>query len=236
MERMLVRKFASAGLVLALGLFLPWWVQGGEAKATSPAMAPMDEYLTADRKVEIALARSAAPPSISSDAGILVLGRQGYEYAFKGKNGFVCLVERSWMLNLDDADFWNPKVRLPLCLNPPAVRTHLPLTFRWVHLASSGLSKNQIADAIRAAYDKNELPLPEPGSMCFMMSKLQYFGHKYGHADPHLMFWFPQRDNIAWGAGLPGSPVYVNQDAPDPITTFIISAPTWSDGSAAPKD
>jgi hypothetical protein len=33
------------------------------------------------------------------------------------------------------------KVRLPLCLNPPAARSHLPLTFNQAELAFSGLSK-----------------------------------------------------------------------------------------------
>ena len=59
-------------------------------------MAPVDQYLM-ERDAEILLARSAAPHSISSDATIRVLGRQGYETAVRGKNGFVCLVERSWM-------------------------------------------------------------------------------------------------------------------------------------------
>ena len=39
------------------------------------------------------MARSAAPDSISRGATILVLGRQGYETAVEGKNGFVCMVE-----------------------------------------------------------------------------------------------------------------------------------------------
>jgi hypothetical protein len=51
-------------------------------------MAPVDQYLM-ERNAEILLARSAAPDSISSDATILVLGRQGYETAVRGKNGFV---------------------------------------------------------------------------------------------------------------------------------------------------
>jgi hypothetical protein len=59
-------------------------------------MAPFDQYLM-ERNAEIQLARSAAPNSISSDATILVLGRQSYETAVRGKNGFVCMVERSWM-------------------------------------------------------------------------------------------------------------------------------------------
>jgi hypothetical protein len=38
-----------------------------------------------ERNAEILLARSAAPDSISSEATILVLGRQGYETAVRGK-------------------------------------------------------------------------------------------------------------------------------------------------------
>jgi len=135
------------------------------------SMAPVDQYLMADRNAEIALARSAAPESISRDAEVLVLGRHGYETAVKGKNGFVCVVERSWMAPFDDPEFLNPDQRLPLCLNPPAARTHLPLTFKTTELALAGLSKTQMLDSIKAAFDKKQLPLPEPGSMCYMMSK-----------------------------------------------------------------
>jgi hypothetical protein len=236
MERNIVRRIAVGSVALVFALGAVWPAQARDAQAPYLSMAPLDQYLTADRNAEIALALSAAPESVSRDAKVLVLGRHGYETAVKGKNGFVCIVERSWMLNFDDPEFWNPKVRLPLCLNPAAVRTHLPLTFKWLELASAGQSKTQIFAAIRAAFDKKELPIPEPGSMCYMMSKLQYFGRKYGNADPHLMFWFPQKDNMAWGAGLPGSPVYVHQDSPDPITTFIISMPKWSDGTVARTD
>ena len=45
--------------------------------------SPADQYLMADRNAEIALARSAAPDSISRDAEVLVLGRHGYETAVK---------------------------------------------------------------------------------------------------------------------------------------------------------
>ena len=166
-------------------------------------MAPFDRYLTSDRNAEIALARSAAPKSISQDAEIFVLEPHGYEIAAKGKNGFVCAVERSWMLPFDNPEFWDPKVRLPLCLNPPAARTHLPLTFKTTGLVVKGLSKTQILDAIKAAFDRNELPLPEPGSMCYMMSKQQTLVPSDGNADPHLMFSFPQRDHVNWARNSP---------------------------------
>jgi hypothetical protein len=61
-----------------------------------PVMAPLEEYLIADRDAEVALARTAAPPAISNDATVLVLTRQGYQTAVEGKNGFVCFVDRSW--------------------------------------------------------------------------------------------------------------------------------------------
>jgi hypothetical protein len=222
--------------VLIVTLAVAWKGHPQDAQATYPKMAPLDQYLMSDRNAEIALARSAAPESISRDAEALVLGRHGYETAVKGKNGFVCIVERSWMAPFDDPEFWDPRNRLPLCLNPPAAQSHLPLTFKTTELALGGLTKTQMFDGIKAAFDKKQLPIPEPGAMCYMMSKQQNFGPKYGNADPHLMFWFPKTDDQFWGAGLPASPVYVHQYSPQPITEFIISVSKWSDGTAAPAD
>ncbi|MGA9511646.1 MAG: hypothetical protein WBV55_23690 [Candidatus Sulfotelmatobacter sp.] len=213
-----------------------WQAHARDAKAPYPSIAPIDQYLMADRNAEIVLARSAAPESISRDAEVLVLGRHGYETAVKGKNGWVCVVERSWMAPFDDPEFLNPDQRVPLCLNPPAARTHLPLTFKTTELAMAGQSKTQMFDSIKAAYDKKELPLPEPGSMCYMTSKQQYFSRKAGNADPHLMFWFPQKDHLDWGAEFPGSPVDIHQYSPQPITEFDISVSKWSDGTAASTD
>src|SRR5712692_8954582 len=115
----------SFAVVVVLGA---WWsAQAQDAKTPYPNMAPLDQYLM-ERNAEIALARSAAPESISQDAEVMVLGRHGYETAAKGKNGFVCVVERSWMSEFDSPEFWNPKLRAPLRFNPPATRTVLPLT------------------------------------------------------------------------------------------------------------
>src|SRR5271170_3011082 len=96
------------------------------AKPAYPSMAPIQQYRVATAAEEIALSRSAAPTAISGDASILTLGSHGYETAAKGKNGFVCLVWRSWTAGFEDADFWNPKLRGPICLNPTAARSVLP--------------------------------------------------------------------------------------------------------------
>ena len=106
------------------------------AKPTYPGMAPLEQYRVASAAEEIALSQSAAPASISGEASVLTLGDHGYETALKGKNGFVCLVERSWAAGFDDAEFWNPKLRAPICFNAAAARTVLPATSR----ERSGLS------------------------------------------------------------------------------------------------
>ena len=64
--------------VLAVSMLLVWPcanrpAQAQDAKAPYPAMAALDQYLMADRDAEIALAKSAAPPALSSDANVLVL-------------------------------------------------------------------------------------------------------------------------------------------------------------------
>jgi hypothetical protein len=233
MHQRVVKRILRTAILLVTALSFAWPGHADDAKTSYLKIAPLDQYLMPDRSAEIALARSAAPNSISRDAEILVLGRHGYETAIKGRNGFVCLVERSWMSPFDDPEFLNPDQRLPLCLNPPAAQTHLPFTLKATALALAGMSKTEMFNNLKAAFDNKELPVPAPGSMCYMMSKQQYFGRKYRNADPHLMFWFPQTDKMLWGAGQPGSPVYVHQDSPDPITTFVISVGKWSDGTAA---
>src|SRR5579863_6699147 len=135
MSRNTFKAIGWGAFTLAVMLGASWQAQALDAKTAYAGMAPLEQYLMTDRTAEIALARSAAPESISREAEVLVLGRHGYETAVKGKNGWVCVVERSWMAPFDDPEFLNPDQRLPLCLNPPAARSHLPLTFKMTELA-----------------------------------------------------------------------------------------------------
>jgi hypothetical protein len=200
-------------------------------------MAPIDQYLISDRNAEIALARTAAPEAVSHDATVLVLGAHGYETAVEGKNGFVCVVERAWMANFDNAEFWNPKNRSPLCLNPPAARSILPITYKRTEMILAGKSKTEIIDAFKVAYAKKELPAVEPGAMTYMMSKQAYLTDAGSHNAAHLMFYTPLMDGAAWGADLPKSPVMLLpqfRGAPEPINVFMVLTGMWSDGTPAP--
>jgi hypothetical protein len=235
MRRTSLRTFAVRSFALVMVLGAAWKAQARDIKAPYPSMAPLDQYMM-ERNDEIALARSAAPESISKDAEVMLLGRHAYETAVQGKNGFVCMVERSWAAGSDDPDFWNPKLRGPICFNPAAVRTYLPLTIRKTELVLAGRSKAQILAEINTALDKRELPKLESGAMCYMMSRQGYLNDRDGHWHPHLMFFVPLTDTAAWGANLPGSPLIGSEAAEDRLTIFMLPVGKWSDGTAAPLD
>src|SRR5713226_7190990 len=129
MKRKALRTIALTSFAFVFMLAAEWPAQSQDAKAPYPSMAPLEQYLM-ERKAEIALARSAAPDSISLDAEVMVLGQHGYETAVKGRNGFVCMVERSWASLVDDPDFWNPKLRAPNCFNAAAAPSYLAQTTR----------------------------------------------------------------------------------------------------------
>jgi hypothetical protein len=231
-----ILTIATASFALALMLGTALQGQAQAAKSPYPAMAPLEQYLIADRNAEIAMARSAAPDSISQDAEVMVLGRHGYETAVKGKNDFLCMVERSWTAGIDDPDFWNPKLRGPICFNAAATRTYLPLTIKKTEWVLAGQSRTQMFDSLRAAFDKKELPTQEAGAMCYMLSKQAYLGDQNGHWHPHLMFFVPQSEAKTWGANLQGSPILAADDPQDRLTIFMVPVAKWSDGTADSPD
>ncbi|MGC1521444.1 MAG: hypothetical protein WA803_07890 [Steroidobacteraceae bacterium] len=201
-------------------------------------MAPAAQYLMADQNAEIALARSAAPAAISRDATVLVLTQRGYETAVKGKNDFVCVVERSWMSPFDFPEFWNPKMRGPICFNPQAAQSVLPFTYKRTEMVLAGLSKAQMIARLKEAIARKEMPALAPGAMSYMLSREGDLGDSVGHWHPHLMFYGPRSDGADWGADLPGSPVLLNpqfQGTPEPLAVYIVEVPTWSDGTPAPN-
>lgn len=225
--------FLTCSLIFALTAQRHAWAQ--KRKTLYPKMVPVEQYLMV-RDAEIALARTAAPESISRDATVLVLGRRGYETAVEGRNGFVCAIERGWMAPIDNEEFWNPKNRSPICYNPQAVSSILPATIKRTELVLTGESKEQIREWTKAAYAKKELPTTvEPGAMSFMMSKGAYLTDDGGHNLAHLMFYTPLMDGGTWGADLAKSPVMLLQKGPpEPFNIFIVPVGKWSDGTPAP--
>jgi hypothetical protein len=218
----------SFALLVALGTAHQAMAQ--DATAPYLKMAPIAQYLMPDRGAEIALARSAAPESVSRDAEVQLLGRHGFETAVKGKNGFVCIVGRGWT-SAPISDFWNPKVRVPMCVNAAAARSYLLHIIKITDLALAGRTPTQVNEAIATVIEKKELPPMEPGAMCYMMSKEGYGGDSIPHWPSHLMFFFSDIDPAIWGANLPGSPVLGIADHSEHLTQFVIPTQQWSDGT-----
>ena len=77
MRRKGLTTFVARSFALVVVLGAAWKAQAQDTKTLYPNMAPVDQYLMQDRDSEIALARSAAPESISRDAEVMVLGRHG---------------------------------------------------------------------------------------------------------------------------------------------------------------
>ena len=222
----------SFALILVLGTTYQAMAQA--AVTPYPKMAPIDQYLMTDQSAEIALARSAAPESIARDAEVLVLGRHGFETAVKGTNGFVCIVGRSWT-SAADADFWDPKVRVPMCVNAAAARSYLLRITKIAELALAGHTLAQVNEAVAAAIAKKELPPMESGAMCYMMGKQGFGGDSAPHWPSHLMFFYSDTDPASWGANLPGSPVIGMSDPVEHLTQFVIPVQRWSDGTEIAK-
>jgi hypothetical protein len=234
MKKHFERRQSTCALIVSVLAIIA--ARSAPAASAGSALARIEPYLMASQQQEIALARSAAPPSVSLHATVMVLGAHGYVTVVKGSNGFVCLVQRPWdnAVSVKSARFWNPKIRSAFCYNAAGAQSVLPgylMRTKWV---LAGASRTEISDREKAAWAAGRLEQPAPGAMCYMMSKHSWgVGGNPGPWRPHLMFYFPSAPAPNWGANLGGSPVFASAD--DHTTVFVVLVPVWSDGSPAPS-
>lgn len=224
--------------ILALSLALIGPSRADSAKHPYPNMAPVEEYLPSSQAEEIALARSAAPDGVSAKAEILVLGVHGFNAVVRGSNGFVCYVGRSWEKDFNDPEFWNPSVRTPQCWNAAAVRSVLTRYLKRTQWVLAGVSKEEMTARTKAAWAGRVFGPPAPQSVVFMMSKDQYISDPSpgveAHWYPHIMFFVPAAEDSKWGANEIGGPIFASSSDVEPITTFFVVTPKWSDGTLGP--
>lgn len=150
----------------------------------------LDPFLYA-QGYEIRLARSAAPASVSSIASVWVLGRQGYERVIQGTNGFNCLVERGWAEIATPRTFLDPRMKAPICFNALASETVMQRVFFRTRLVLEGKSREQVDQAVSAAYLDGTLRSPVTTAVAYMMSSGQWLGETFGHWHPHMMIYAP---------------------------------------------
>jgi hypothetical protein len=208
-------------------------IAGPMAAQQSHDLSP---YLIADQAAEVALARSAAPKHVTDSAKVLVLTRTGYVEAARGRNGFTCLVMRSFLGGIDDPGYWSPKVRAPACFNPPASRTVLLETLKRAEWVMAGVSQKEIAARTDRAYASKQFPLPATGAMAYMLSPEQYLADQNPHWMPHVMFYYDRSlPAAAWGAGGMNAPIIdASFGTPhSPVQTLFIPVRQWSNGTPA---
>jgi len=195
--------------------------------AQSPKYPPLNEYMMA-RDAEIALAKSAAPDSISGRATIKVLTASGFQVVHDGDNGFVCLVMRGWSApTYTPAPFrdlvYDAKVRAPICFNPDASRTVLPYYELRSKLGMEGKTPDQIAEGVQATYTKGELPKRDSVSFAYMWSADQNLASGVGHWHPHMMVFSPYYKNSMLGGNeFAESLPFVADDEGTPFAVVVI--------------
>ncbi len=223
----------ALGTIMSLSVIVA--STGAAAYPAGERPASLKPFLTDTKAGEIALALTAAPPSITSHADVMTLGHDGYELAKKGDNGFICMVERSWVTDVTDNEFWNMRIRQPACYNPAAARSVLPTYLERTSWVLSGATMSQIDKRTREAVARGRIQPPEPGAIVFMMSKGGYLGDVLSkHPHPHLMLFLSKRAPETLGANQAGVPLFTADGQEQPFTIAFVLLPIWSDGTPAP--
>lgn len=189
---------------------------------------PLSEYLM-PRDAEIALARSAAPEAISSRASVKVLTASGFEMAATGDNGFTCLVLRGWSaptfspLKMREI-VYNAKLRAPICYDPVASRTILPMQELRTKLAIEKKDPDTISREVASAYTRGALPKMESVAFGYMWSAKQYLGEAIGAWHPHMMVYSPYYTNAMLGGNAPaGTAPFVSEDEGTPYAIVVVA-------------
>jgi hypothetical protein len=209
-----------------LSQFLLAALGAGSLAAQAP-VPPLNQFMMT-RDAEIALAKSAAPASITDRASIKIFTPAGYQVVHEGDNGFACVVLRGWSApTFTPAAFralvYDATVRAPICYNPAAARTVLPLQELRAKLGMAGKTPEQIAEGVQSAYAQGELPKMEGVSFAYMFSANQNLGPGVGAWHPHIMVFTPYHDNAMLGGNAFAGPLpFVSDDAGTPFAVTVI--------------
>jgi len=169
-----------------------------------PALAG-EESLSRDQ--EIAEALLAGPDSIRAEAGVWVLGDEGYEAARESRNGFHCLVGRSVPGSFE-----------PMCFDAEGSETLMQATLLRASLRADGLEPPEVERELAAAWSDGRLRAPRGVGINFMLSPrnrvpVDSEGTVRPYR-PHVMVYAPYLSGADFGAG-PGNPVFViNEGGP----------------------
>lgn len=113
------------------------------------------------------------------------------------------------------------------------MRSVLPAYLKRTEWVLAGASKADLINRTKAALAAKQFTAPEVGAMAYMMSKGGYLSDSAaGHWHPHLLFFLPRMATSEWGANVPSGAVMGGASEVEPVTTFFVPLPHWSDGDA----
>jgi hypothetical protein len=198
------------------------------ADAQSPPSAYPTKPVPLPDSTEIALATSAAPAELSSNATVYAV-RDGKVLTLRaGTNGSSCMVARDS----------HAGSLYPICYNPEGTRTVLERELMQVRLRTLGVAEDSIDRAVAAAYRSGELETPKDVALAYMMSPQQVLfsnarkeGRRVGAWHPHLMLYMPGATPATFGLSDSGTGDPIQVGSPGtPQAEVIVKLPKWADG------
>lgn len=188
------------------------------------------------REQEIELALKAAPAHLRKEATVYTFGKNGYERARTGANGFSCMVNRDGIQNGDDSIH-------PTCWDPEGSRTILPVMLRVGELLAQQKSAAEIKRDIDAGFEQGRFHSPAKAGIAYMLAGDVKFNPKTGQLSdtvfpPHYMFYAPGVINADIGmskeATTPGLPFVYSGYSGGSKTAYIIVMAGQSTGHGMP--
>jgi len=188
--------------------------QSGGDEQKLPPLLPQEK--------EIALAESAGPPHIASEATIYVLERGGYVVARQGGNGFACIVGRD-----------RPDTSEPMCFDPEGLASFLPRVLDEARLREEGLSEEEVRVRIAEGFLTGKYRAPRRAGITYMLSKENrvFNGRRVITYVPHVMVFAPNLKNTDIGANGqdPRLPWVLGEGSPHAY--IIVPILTWGEAS-----
>jgi hypothetical protein len=195
-------------LVLSV-LSLGCWIAHGEQISVTGIPAVSDVESVADtnktppaqalilREQEIELALKAGPVHLRNEATVYTFGKNGYEKARTGTNGFHCLINRDGTQNGDLSVY-------PTCWDPEGSRTILPVMLRVGELIAQKKSAAEIKRDIDEGFTKGRFHSPSKTGIAYMLAGDVKFDPKTGRTSsvafpPHYMIYAPGVTNADIG-------------------------------------
>jgi hypothetical protein len=172
------------------------------------------------RDRQIALALSAAPREVSSNATVYILGPKGYEKVREGTNGFSCFVGRSFIKPTETTVE-------PTCFDAEGSRTILVRRMHMEELRANGKSEAEIKADIANGYKEGRFTDPSKPGLLYMMSSENRLGAA-GNFPPHLMFYAPGMTNKDMGFDSTPQLEYLGMTNPGAGDNLIVVVPTSS--------